>query len=111
MIGRVADAIREIVQYDIPAMAEFDGRPFVQRTDCSVEEEILLLLHYAGDSGLSRRDLGRCVTATSSAVTKALGRLTAGNRREVIELDGGNIRLTGAGVVRVLDQLGPKLTL
>src|SRR3712207_7869439 len=39
----VAKAIRELLQFDVPAVGVFGGRILVQRTDLSVEEEVLLL--------------------------------------------------------------------
>ena len=58
---QVAVAIRRIVQYDIPVIGVYDGCPLVQRVDCSAEEEVLILLHHAGEEGMSRTDIGRAV--------------------------------------------------
>lgn len=105
----VAAAIRQIVQYDIPAIGAFDGDLLVQRTDCSAEEEALILLHYVGENGLSRRDLGRYIRSSASSVTRALQGLK--KRREVVLLKHGCFRLTDLGITRVLVELAPKLAL
>lgn len=109
--SQVASAIRQIVQFDIPAIGKYDGRLFFQRIDCSTEEEILILLHHAGEDGLSRRDIGNFVPKNPSSVTKALGSLCSNRKRQVIQLDTGNYRLTDIGVHYVLNTLGDKLNL
>jgi hypothetical protein len=109
--GTVAAAIRELVQYEVPSIAEFDGRLLVQRTDLCAEDEISLLLHYAGEAGLSRGELGRFVEKTPSAVTRGLQKLTSARAREVIRLSNGNYRLTDLGIRRVLSDLAQKLLL
>lgn len=58
---QVAAAIRRIVQYDVPVIGVYDGCPLVQRVDCSAEEEVLILLHHAGEEGLIRTEIGRAV--------------------------------------------------
>ena len=55
----VVRAIKEIVRFEVPAILEVDGRHLVMRTDCTIEEEVLLLLHSAGESGLPRSELGQ----------------------------------------------------
>jgi len=108
---QVAATIRELVQYDVPVIGVFEGRPLVQRTDCSVEEEILLILHYAGENGMSRAGIGRSVMKSPSAVTNTLKSLASGGRRQIVQLSSGNYRLTDAGIRRVLSQLADKMSL
>ena len=108
---QVATAIRQIVEYDIPAIGDFEGRFLVQRVDCTVEEEILILLHYAGELGYSRYDLGRFVKGSSSSVTRAIRKLSSSRVRQVVPLGNGNYRLTDIGIRYVLTTLSDKLTL
>ncbi len=105
----VARAIREILRYEIPAVARYGEQRLVQRTDCTAEEEILLLLHDAGEAGLTREDLGRSVRKTPGRVTQAVQKLV--ERREIIHLDSGSYRLTDLGALRVVQDLADKLRL
>src|ERR1051325_6474541 len=50
----VAKAIRELLQFDVPCVGVFDEVVLVQRTDLTVDEEVLVLLHYGGEAGLTR---------------------------------------------------------
>lgn len=65
----VAKSIRELLQFDVPSIGSFEGRLLVQRTDLSAQEEILLLLHFAGDAGMGRRQLGEYAQWSPSSVT------------------------------------------
>lgn len=107
----VAKAIRELLQFDVPAIGVFEGEILVQRTDLSVDEEILLLLHYAGEQGFSRTMIGRAARWSPAAVTRALQKLVAPTLREAIQLPNGNYRLTDLGSKRVREQLADKLRL
>jgi len=107
--SRVAKTIREIVQYDIPVIAEYGGELIVQRVDCTTEEEILILLRHSGELGLSRKDLGIFVRKDAAAITKALKKLSSNKIREVFILPNKNYRLTDLGVNRVLTKLPDKL--
>ena len=105
----VAAAIRDIAQFEVPVIGEYEGRLLVERPDCTAEEEILILLHHAGEAGLSRAELGVYVQKAPSSVTQALTRLVSPANRQVVSLTSGNYRLTGLGVRRVLTQLSQKL--
>lgn len=105
-LQEVAKAVREILRYEIPAVGNYDGHLIVQRLDCSVEEEILLLLYWAREDGLSRTDLGRFVRRSAPDVTKGIQSLE--NKREVIQLR-GYYRLTDLGAKRVLTDLANKI--
>jgi hypothetical protein len=105
----VADAIRQIVQFDAPIIGDYEGNLLVQRTDCTTEEEILILLHHAGVDGLPRSDIARFVKKHQSSVTRALTILCSSGTREVIRLNNGNYRLTDLGIRRVIMTLAPKL--
>lgn len=109
--SEVASTIRQIVQFDIPAIGEYENRLLVQRTDCTAEEEILILLHHAGEYGLTRREIGNFVQKDQSSVTRALRNLCSNRKREVIRLKNGNCRLTDIGVGHVLNSLAAKLSL
>lgn len=107
----VARAIRELLQFDVPVVGVFGDIVLVQRTDLSAEEEILVLLHYAGDDGFSRNALGRAALCSASRVTESLKKLLSANMRQVVQLSNGNYRLTDLGSKRVREKLSHKLVL
>lgn len=109
--AHVAQAIREIVRYEVPAILSIDDRKLVLRTDCTVEEEVLILLHNAGESGLSRADIGRAVPKSAPAVTNSLQRLCSPSCREVVKRKDGSYLLTPRGTKRVREELAEKLRL
>jgi hypothetical protein len=106
---KVAKAIRELLQFDVPCIGTFEGAVLVQRTDLTAEEELLVLLHYAGEVGFSRSELGQYARLPASSVTEALQRLTSRDRREVILVDGERYRLTDLGSRKVRLDLADKL--
>jgi hypothetical protein len=81
----------------------------LQRTDLTAEEEILVLLHYAGEGGFSRSEIGRAAKFSPSAVTGALQKLVAPKVREIVLLGSGKYRLPDLGSKRIRDQLADKL--
>lgn len=105
----VTKAIREILHFEIPAVGRFEDQLLVQRTDCTAEEEILLLLHSSGENGLTRKELGRFVRKAASSVTEAMQSLH--DKREIIDLRTGCYRLTERGVRRVIEDLVSKMQL
>jgi hypothetical protein len=107
----VARSIREILQFEVPCIGKFEDTVLVQRTDLSAEEEVVVLLHYGGEQGLSRTHLGRFAQLAPSSITTALNRLTSPASRQAIQLSNGNYRLTDLGAKRVRDQLASKLVL
>lgn len=106
----VAKAIRELLEFDVPAVGVFGEAILVQRTDVSPEEEILILLHYAGDEGFSRKSLGLWVQCPPPRITESLQKLVSPAFRQVIQLSNGNYRLTDLGSRRVREELANKLT-
>ncbi len=106
---QVAKAIREILQYEIPAIGTYEDQLIVQRRDCTAEEEVLLLLHHAGEAGLARKDLGRFVRKAPSKITEAIQALQ--DKRDIIALKGRRYRLTDLGTRRVVRELATKLRL
>ncbi len=109
--AEVAQAIREIVRYQVPAVMVMDGLPLVLRTDCTVEEEVLIVLHNAGEAGISRRDLGRAVQRSAGSISNALTRLASAKRREVVRRGDMTYVLTPNGTRRVQQDLAEKLSL
>src|SRR6185369_1882004 len=98
-------------QFDAPCVGKFDDQILVQRTDLKEEEEILVLLHYAGDVGFSRTELGRHCLASPSIITSALGRLVSPSFRQITRLTSSNYRLTDLGQKRIREDLAQKLNL
>lgn len=107
----VAKAIRELLQFDVPCIGVFDSVMVVQRTDLTPEEEILILLHYAGEQGFSRADLGKTAQCSAPSVTRSIQKLTAPNMRQAVQLPNGNYRLTDLGSKRIRESLAEKLLL
>jgi hypothetical protein len=107
----VGKAIRELLQFDVPSVGVFDGALLVQRTDLTAEEEILVLLHFAGEQGFSRLEVGKAAYRDPPTVTKTLQRLTAPTSRQVVLLGNNRYRLTDLGSKRVREQLAHKLLL
>lgn len=105
----VAQAIREIVRYEVPAILLIDGRQLVLRTDCTVEEEILLLLHNVGENGLTRTQIGQSVPKSAPAITKAISKLASARNRQVLKRRDNTYMLTPNGSKRVHEDLGEKL--
>jgi hypothetical protein len=106
---QVAKAIRELLQFDVPAVGVFEDRILIQRTDLSTEEEILVLLHYAGEQGFSRKEIGKHVSKAPPSITKALQKLVSAACREVIQLTSGQFRLTDLGSRKIRVELSEKL--
>ena len=108
---QVAKAIRELLQFDVPCIGVFEDVILVQRTDLDAEQEILVLLHFAGEAGFTRKSLGKYCRFPAPRVTEALQRLVSLQRREVVVLGNGAYRLTDLGSKRIRDQLADKLLL
>lgn len=108
---QVAKAIRELLTFDVPCIGKFEEVIMVQRTDLSAEEEVLVLLHYAGEQGFSRTEVGKYAMVSPGSVTTALQKLTAPDVREVIKLISGKFRLTDLGSKRIREKLPDKLLL
>lgn len=109
--SKVAREIREIIRYPVPAIFEVDGHALVLRTDCSAQEEILLLLHDAGERGLSRTEIGTAAMRPDSTVTNVLKTLLSPAKRQVVKRSDGQYQLTLNGTKRVQDELSEKLSL
>jgi len=107
----VAKAIRELLQFDVPCIGKFEDVLLVQRTDITPEEEILLLLHYAGEEGFTRKELGQHAMCIPSTVTRTIQKLEAHACRQIVHLSNGKYRLTDLGSKRIREELADKLLL
>lgn len=105
----VAKAIREILQFDVPCVGIFENIILVQRTDLSPSDEVLVLLHFAGEVGFDRKELGKYVMAAAPRVTEALARLESAKVRQVVKLTTGKFRLTDLGSKYIRENLADKL--
>jgi hypothetical protein len=108
---QVAKAIRELLQFDVPCIGKFEDVIIVQRTDLSAEEEVLVLLHYAGEQGFTRGEVGKYARCSPASVTNALKKLTSSGIREVVKLKSDRYRLSELGSKRIREQLPDKLLL
>jgi hypothetical protein len=106
-----ATAIRELLRFDVPAIGRFEDVVLVQRTDLRPEGEVLILLHHAGERGLSRKQLGMHAYCSASSVTRALDALGSAERRQVVQVSDGRYLLTDLGHKRIRDELADKLLL
>lgn len=107
----VAKTIRELLQFDVPCVGVFENVILVQRTDLTAEEEILVLLHYAGEQGFSRTEIGKYAMFKAPTITLGLQKLCSADRREIVLLGNGNYRLTDLGCKRIREQLSARLAL
>jgi DNA-binding MarR family transcriptional regulator len=108
---RVAVAIRQLLRFDTPCVGIYDDRTIVQRVDLKPEEELLILLHHAGEEGLSRSQIGGSVYMPPSTVTSNLKKLSGAEVRQVIQRPDGRYRLTDLGSKRIREELPDKLLL
>ena len=106
---QAAKAIRELLTFDVPCIGLFNDVIMVQRTDLTAEEEILVLLHYAGEQGFTRSEIGKHAMIKAPAVTTALQKLTDPSVREVVEFSPKRFRLTDLGSKRIRERLPDKL--
>ena len=107
----VAKTIREILQFDVPSIGVFGDIILVQRTDLKTEEELLILLHYAGEEGFTRTEIGRHLMSKPPTITQNLQKLCSATYRQVVFLSSGHYRLTDLGSRRIREELADKLLL
>lgn len=107
----VAKAVRELLQFDVPCIGRFGDVILVQRIDLAPEEEILLLLHYAGEVGFSRNVIGKAAKLPPPTVTRTLQKLASPSFRQIIDVGGSVYRLTDLGSKRIRTELSGKLLL
>lgn len=109
--NEVAKVIRELLQFDVPCVGVFGETVLVQRTDLKTEEEILLLLHYAGEVGYNRTVIGQFAMSSQSSITVNLQKLSSPGYRQIIQLQNNNYILTDLGHRRIRNELADKLLL
>jgi hypothetical protein len=107
----VARAIRELLQFDVPCIGVFEDVILVQRTDLTTEEEILVLLNFAGEQGFSRVEIGRYAQRPASSISNAIKKLVGPGLRQIVLVATQRYRLTDVGSRRVREQLSSKLLL
>jgi hypothetical protein len=107
----VAKTIRELLQFDVPCIGVYGDIIIVQRTDLKTEEEVLVLLHYAGEVGFSRTEIGKHALSKAPAITTNLQKLCSPAYRQVVFLTNGRYRLTDLGSRRIREELADKLLL
>lgn len=107
----LAKAIRELLRFDVPCIGIFDSKVIVQRTDLTPEDEVILLLHHAGEEGYSRSSLLAYSKLSSQKLTPILARLTGSNQRKVLTKSNGYYVLTDLGSKYLRENLGEKLVL
>jgi len=105
----IAKVIHEITCYKVPSVLVMDGRHLVLRTDCTVAEEMLLLLHNTGEAGMTRQVIGKSVPKAPAAVSKAIKNL--GVARKILCKSNDHYVLTPKGVKFVREKLSGKLRL
>ena len=109
--SEVARLIRGIVRYSVPSVFEIDGQAMVLRTDCTAEEEILLLLHNYGEIGLSRTEIVKSVKRSNSTISNVLRSLSSSAKRQIVKQDNGQYQLTPNGTKRIYEDVSEKLSL
>lgn len=106
----IARIVRELLRFEVPCIGKYgDDIILVQRTDLTAEEEVLLLLHYAGETGFTRREVGKHARFSPSAVTAALQKLSHPSSRQVVALSGDKYCLGDLGEKRIRERLAGKL--
>ncbi len=108
-LNLVENIIRDILEFSLPVIGNYEGQLLVQRTDLNADEKILILLHHAGQAGFNRKQVGQVVQKAASAITTGLQKLSSGQQRKLIKLTNGNYRLTDIGNRFVLTNLADKL--
>lgn len=107
----VAKAIKELLQFDVPCIGVYGNKILIQRTDLRPDEEILVLLHFAGLDGFSRTVIGKSCMLSPSSITTNLQKLISPSCRQIIQLTDGNYTLTDLGHKRIRENLVDKLLL
>ena len=105
----IAKMIRELLQFDVPVIGVYEDKLQVQRTDLPVQDEVIMLLHFSGEEGMSRRDVGQYCMGSAPSVTRSLQALCAADCRQAIRLESLKFRLTDLGAKYVRENLANKL--
>jgi len=107
---QAASMIREVLEFDVPCIGKFEEVLIVQRTDLKPEEELLVLLHYAGEKGFTRNELGKYACCSPASITRSIQALQAAGCRQVVQV-ANRFRLTDLGSKRIREHLAEKLLL
>ncbi|MEQ1760456.1 MAG: hypothetical protein ABL986_19255 [Vicinamibacterales bacterium] len=107
----VARAIRELLQFDVPCVGLFEDVILVQRTDLSSNDELLVLLHYAGEVGFTTDELVTHSGFSKRSVERSVATLVAADCRQIVRVAGGRYRLTDLGSRYIREHLADKLLL
>ncbi len=107
----LAKAIRELLRFDVPCIGTFDSNVVVQRTDLTAEDEIIVLLHHAGEVGYTRVQLLSFSKLSSQKLTAVLTKLNDRSQRKIILMGNGQYMLTDLGSKYLRDNLADKLVL
>ena len=98
----LASAVADLIEFNVPLVAMYDGMPFVLRPGIKAADEILLVLLFAGDVGMDRETIGQAVQRPPSTITNNLTRLCSPADRRAYRAD-GNYRITPLGVSHLRD--------
>lgn len=107
----LAKSVRELLRFDVPCIGVFDSNVIVQRTDISLEDELLLLLHHSGEDGYSRKQLLNYMKVSSQKMTSILSKMAGSMERKIILNSKQQYILTDLGNKYIRENLGDKLTL
>ena len=107
----IARVIKEIIKYEIPTVLVIDDSRLVLHTDCSVAEEVLILLHNAGEAGMTRNDIGKSIPRSAPSVTRAIQKLLAPDLRQIVLKSSDVYVLTPNGNRRIHNELSSLLML
>lgn len=96
----IAVYVKELSRFPHPMIRKFGDRPLLQSAGFTTEEEILILLQYAGDEGLDRRSLNEFVLKDASGISRALKSLSSGNKRQIVMVEARWV-ITDLGLTRI----------
>ena len=84
----------------MPCVGVFQDVLLVKRTDLTADEEIPVLLHYAGENGFTRSEIGQNVRRPAPRITEARQRLEAFDCRQILLFgtDGIGRRISVPGI-------------
>jgi len=103
----IGEVISQLVQLDHSLIHELDGRPKVLVKDISAPDEVLILLHHAGNNRLSRGQIREYAEDQRPAtLTVAISRLI--KEKAVRATADSEIAITPVGQMRVIKEILPR---
>lgn len=96
--GLAEEIVRKLAQFQHPIIRLYDGKPFVQATHLSTEDEILVQLMFS-DTSLSTPELVKLVHRDPSGIRRSIKKLASTKVREITGTDTG-WHITDLGVLR-----------